>query len=78
MNIFLPDTLKAFVDEQVSQRGYGTSSEYVHELIRKDQERRLMRSLLLEGSSSEATQTVTPAYYDNLRSKKLFTFAERA
>ena len=35
MNISLPDTLKTFVDEQVSQRGYGTSSEYVRELIRK-------------------------------------------
>jgi antitoxin ParD1/3/4 len=28
MNISLPDSLKTFVDEQVSQRGYGTSSEY--------------------------------------------------
>ena len=36
MNISLPDTLKSFVDEQVSQRGFGTSSEYVRELIRKD------------------------------------------
>ena len=27
MNISLPDTLKNFVDEQVSKRGYGTSSE---------------------------------------------------
>ena len=26
MNISLPDALKSFVDEQVSQRGYGTSS----------------------------------------------------
>lgn len=34
MNISLPDTLKSFVDEQVNQRGYGTSSEYVRELIR--------------------------------------------
>ena len=34
MNISLPDTLKSFVDEQVGQRGYGTSSEYVRELIR--------------------------------------------
>jgi antitoxin ParD1/3/4 len=39
MNISLPDALKTFVDEQVSQRGYGTSSEYVRELIRKDQDR---------------------------------------
>ena len=67
MNISLPDTLKAFVDEQVSQRGYGTSSEYVHELIRKDQERRQFQGLLLEGASSEATQAVTPEYFDSLR-----------
>ncbi len=44
MNISLPDTLKSFVDEQVSQRGYGTSSEYVRELIRKDQDRLLHHS----------------------------------
>jgi antitoxin ParD1/3/4 len=36
VNISLPDLLKSFVDEQVEQRGYGTSSEYVRELIRKD------------------------------------------
>jgi toxin ParE1/3/4 len=41
MNISLPETLKTFVDMQVSQRGYGTSSEYVRELIRKDQDRLL-------------------------------------
>jgi len=29
MNISLPETLKTFVDEQVSQRGYGSSGEYV-------------------------------------------------
>ena len=36
MNISLPEELKDFVDSQV-KRGYGTSSEYVRELIRKDQ-----------------------------------------
>jgi hypothetical protein len=34
MNISLPDSLKAFVDEQVTQGGHGTSSECVRELIR--------------------------------------------
>jgi antitoxin ParD1/3/4 len=48
MNISLPDSLKAFVDEQVAQRGYGTGSEYVRELIRKDQDRMRLRELLLE------------------------------
>ena len=60
MNISLPESLKTFVDEQVSERGYGTSSEYVRELIRNDQERRQLRSLLLDGAGSEATQAVTP------------------
>jgi antitoxin ParD1/3/4 len=60
MNISLPESLKTFVDEQVSERGYGTSREYVRELIRNDQERRQLRSLLLDGAGSEATQAVTP------------------
>ena len=69
MNISLPESLKSFVDEQVSQRGFGTSSEYVHELIRRDQERRQFQGLLLEGASSEATQAVTPEYFYSLRDK---------
>lgn len=52
MNISLPDSLKAFVDEQVSQRGYGTSSQYVRELIRRDEDRLQMRNLRLAGASS--------------------------
>lgn len=47
MNISLPNSLKSFVDEQVSERGYGTSSEYVRELIRKDQDRQRLRGVLL-------------------------------
>jgi antitoxin ParD1/3/4 len=69
MNISLPDTLKSFVDEQVSQRGYGTSSEYVRELIRKEQERLHLRSLLLAGAASEPTAPVTPAYFEGLRDR---------
>ena len=37
MNISLPDTLKAFVDQRVSDRGYGSHSEYVRDLVRKDE-----------------------------------------
>ena len=36
MNVSLPEALKDFVEDQVSVRGYSTSSEYVRELIRKD------------------------------------------
>ena len=67
MNISLPDMLKTFVDEQVSQRGYGTSSEYVRALIRKEQERQQLRGLLLAGAASEPTEAVDAAYFDALR-----------
>jgi antitoxin ParD1/3/4 len=69
MNISLPDTLKSFVDEQVKQRGYGTSSEYIRELIRKDQDRLHLRELLLAGAASAPTTAVDAAYFDDLRKK---------
>ena len=69
MNISLPDSLKDFVDEQVDQRGFGTSSEYVRELIRKDQDRLQLRGLLLEGATSAQSKPVDNAYFDSLRRK---------
>ena len=69
MNISLPDTLKSFVDEQVSQRGYGTSSEYVRELIRKDHDRLHLRKLLLKGAGSKAAAPADKAYFDSLRGR---------
>lgn len=67
MNISLPDSLKAFVDEQVSQRGYGTSSEYVRELIRRDQDRLQLRNLLLTGASSAPAAAADERYFEGLR-----------
>jgi antitoxin ParD1/3/4 len=67
MNISLPDSLKAFVEEQVSARGYSTSSEYVRELIRREQDRAELRSLLVEGASSSPATTVDRAYFRSLR-----------
>ena len=69
MNISLPDSLKAFVDEQVSQRNYGTSSEYMRELIRRDQDRQQLRDLLLVGASSPSASSVNEAYFDGLRAR---------
>ena len=69
MNISLPDPLKAFVDEQVSQRGYGSSSEYLRELIRRDQDRLRLRGLLLEGAQSAPAGPADEAYFKRLRDR---------
>lgn len=67
MNISLPETLKDFVDDQVTQRGFGTSSEYVRELIRRDQERLQLRGLLLDGATSRPAAPAGKAYFQRLR-----------
>jgi antitoxin ParD1/3/4 len=69
MNISLPDALKAFVDDQVRGRGYGTSSEYVRELIRKDQDRQRLRGLLLAGAASGPGISADPPYFESLRER---------
>ncbi len=68
MHISLPDALKSFVDGQVSERGYSSSSEYVRELIRKDQDRQRLRGMLLEGAASPPAGAADADYFDRLRS----------
>jgi antitoxin ParD1/3/4 len=69
MNVSLPDALKAFVDDQVATRGYGTSSEYIRDLIRKDQDRERLRGLLLDGAASAPAAPADSAYFDGLRDR---------
>lgn len=67
MNISLPDSLKGFVDEQVAERGYSTSSEFVRELLRKEQDRQQLRKLLLEGAASPSEGPADDAWFEELR-----------
>ena len=69
MNISLPDSLKAFVDEQVNRRSYGSSSEYLRELIRQDQERLQLRDLLLAGAASAPAAPADSSYFEGLRER---------
>ena len=68
-NISLPDALKSFVDDQVKSGGYGTSSEYVRELIRKDQDRLKLRNLLLAGAASAPAAPADADYFQRLRDR---------
>ena len=69
MNISLPDSLREFVDGQVANAGYGTSSEYVRELIRRDQDRLHLRALLLAGAAAPATGVADAKYFEGLRAR---------
>ena len=67
MNISLPDGLKAFVDERVQSEGFGTSSEYVRALIRRDKDRAQFREHLLAGVRSGVAGPMDAAYFATLR-----------
>lgn len=66
-NISLPDSLRDFVDEQVKQRGYSTNSDYIRELVPKDQHRLRLRGHLLSGATSAQGTAVDQAYFDGRR-----------
>ena len=66
MNVSLPDELKDFVDDRVGQSGYGSTSEYVRDLIRRDRERQHLRHLIVEGLESEVAGPGDEAYFDDL------------
>ena len=69
MNVSLPETLKAYVEEQVSYGGYGTVSEYLRELIREDKKRKSqerLESFLLDGLDSGDPVAVTPEFWQAL------------
>ena len=55
MNISLTEDLKSFVDERVKARGYSSTSEYMRDLVRRDEERaqeERFKALIEEGLAS--------------------------
>ena len=55
LNISLPDSMRAFVEQKVSQGAYSTASEYIRQLVRDDQKhaaQERLEVLLLEGIES--------------------------
>lgn len=70
INISLPESMKAYIEEQVASGGYGTVSEYIRELIRQDQKRRAkerLETLLLEGIDSGSATAMSEQDWQDIR-----------
>jgi len=67
MNISLTDDLKIFVDQQVADQSYTSTSEYVRSVLRRERDISQLREVLLAGSEGPY-QPMDKAYFDNLRS----------
>lgn len=71
MNISLPDTMRSFVEQRIAQEGYSTASEYIHQLIREDQQRQAgkrLEAMLLQGLSGESIE-VSDAWWEEKKAK---------
>lgn len=70
MNISLPDSMRAYVENQVASGGYSTASEYFRELVRSDQKRKAnehLEALLLEGLQSGTATPLTDQDWQDIR-----------
>jgi antitoxin ParD1/3/4 len=70
MNISLTDPLKQFVDEEVREGGYSSTSDYVRDLIRQRQRSKaeeLLKQLIAEGLASGPGVAVTADTFERMR-----------
>ena len=70
LNISLPAPLREWIESQIKGGRYGNASEYVRELIRRDQERQAQQRLeqmLLEGVKSGKASPLTRRDWAELR-----------
>ena len=73
LHISLPETLKQYVKERVTEEHFSNPSDYIRVLIRDDQKRReekKLEQMLLEGLAS-GSRTIDPQDWQELKSKIL-------
>jgi antitoxin ParD1/3/4 len=62
MSFALPESLRLYIDARVAQGNYGNTSEYLRELVRRDQieqEDKQFRQLIADGLASGAGRPYT-------------------
>ena len=88
MNISIPESLRAFVEAQVRERGYNSASEYVRELIRDARERTTREAELKElvqlgleqlrrGESLELDDTSLGTFFEQAKARARKRLARR-
>jgi len=74
VNISLPDQMKDYIDERLSEGQFSSTSEYFRDLVREDQKRRAqerLEELLLVGLESGEPIDVTEEYIQQKRAELL-------
>lgn len=64
MSFALPETMRAYIDSRVASGNYGNTSEFIRDLVRRNQEeqaKKRLRELIEEGLASGPEQRRTKA-----------------
>ena len=70
MSFALPDEMRRYIDDRVQSGEYGNTSEYLRELIRRDQQHvaeRRLRALIADGLDSGDPRPATNEVIDEIR-----------
>ena len=74
MNISLPAPLKTWIEQQVEKRGYSTASEFVRDVLRREQEqavRAAIDSKLVQAIQSGESTPMTAKDWKRIRTEGL-------
>ena len=76
MSFALPESLRAYIDERVQSGQYGNTSEYLRDLVRRDQDdqaKKRLRELITEGMESGPGRPLNRRVTAELRDRALGT-----
>jgi antitoxin ParD1/3/4 len=72
MNVSLPAPLKSWIEQQVAERGFSTASEFVRDLLRREQAAAAtarVESRLLDAIESGPAREMDRKAWDRIRSE---------
>ena len=80
LNISLPDTMKAEVENVVATEGYGNTSEFFRDLVRdylKERQARKLEALILEGINSGDSTTLIKEDFEKIKERGIKRIQQR-
>ena len=80
LNISLPDTMKAEVENVVATEGYGNTSEFFRDLVRdylKERQARKLEALILEGINSGESTPLTTKDFEKIKERGIKRIQQR-
>jgi antitoxin ParD1/3/4 len=66
-HLALPASLKLWAEKQATENGYGSVSQYVGEILRREQQRSRIDSHLLAAVESGESTPMTPRHWRKIR-----------